>query len=275
MYSISWKEGAPRKGKPMPPLKSPSEHGVDVRAVAPLDSFEVCADGVATEEVRPAEFGREGESAASGAPVEEAGEAQAAAVERGGGEGVEQVFLVGVDAGGKPIGEEEGAEELGAEGQSLGPPANGFGDHITIGRGAVIGAVAGCVEGGAESPSGVDDAGDLCADPVADDGALGGLVPVAEVGFTALAAETDVDGDDFARVGPVDTHDVFVAKGGGADARFEPRHAKDVGLTRELPARGGRKCEAEVEPFFVADAAGAREGGGEEGVVARRIVAVK
>jgi len=91
--------------------ESPAEHGVDVCAIASTDGFEARADRVACEEVGPADFSREGEPTACVAPIEEAGKAQSAAVERGRGEGVEQVFLVGIEASGEPIRQEEGSEE--------------------------------------------------------------------------------------------------------------------------------------------------------------------
>ena len=37
-------------------LECPAEHGVEVRAITPADGFEARADGVAGEEVRPADF---------------------------------------------------------------------------------------------------------------------------------------------------------------------------------------------------------------------------
>ena len=37
-------------------LERPAEHGVEVRTIAPADGFEARADGVAGEEVRPADF---------------------------------------------------------------------------------------------------------------------------------------------------------------------------------------------------------------------------
>lgn len=142
------------------------------------------------------------------------------------------------------------------------------------GRGAV-GLVKREVKGGAERPNGVDGTGDLGAEPMSDDGAKGDLMSANGIAFSALAAETDVSRDDLAWIGPIDSQGVFAAGGGEADAGLHPGEAEEVGMTREQPAWGGCEGEAEVEPVFVSDAGGAREGRGKEGVVAGRIVAVE
>ena len=36
----------------------PAEHGIEICAIAPADGFEARTDGVAGEEVRPADFSR-------------------------------------------------------------------------------------------------------------------------------------------------------------------------------------------------------------------------
>ncbi len=225
--------------------------------------------------MRPADFSRERESTTRGTPIEQAGEAQSAAVERGCGEGVEQVFLVGIEASGEPIRQEEGSEEFGADGQPLRAPTDGLGEHVaTCGRGTV-GLVKREVKGGAERPNGVDGTGDLGAEPMSDDGAKGDLMSANGIAFSALATETDVSRDDLAWIGPIYSQGVFAAGGGEADAGLHPGEAEEVGMTREQPAWGGCEGEAEVEPLFVSDAGGAREGRGKEGVVAGRIVAVE
>ena len=225
--------------------------------------------------MRPADFSREREPTPRGAPIEQAGETQSAAVERGRGEGVEQVFFIGIEASGEPIRQEEGGEEFGADGQPLRAPTDGLGEHVAAcGRGAV-GLVKRDVEGGAERPNGVDGTGDLGAEPMSDDGAKGDLMSANGIAFSALATETDVSRDDLAWIGPIDSQGVFAAGGGEADAGLHPGEAEEVGMTREQPAWGGCEGEAEVEPLFVSDAGGAREGRGKEGVVAGRIVAVE
>ena len=225
--------------------------------------------------MRPADFSREREPTTRGTPIEQAGETQSAAVERGRGEGVEQVFLVGIKASGESIRQEEGSEEFGADGQPLRAPTDGLGEYVaTCGRGTV-GLVKREVEGGAERPNGVDSAGDLGAEPMSDDGAKGDLMSANGIAFSALATETDVSRDDLAWIGPIDSQGVFAAGGGEADAGLHPGEAEEVGMTREQPAWGGCEGEAEVKPLFVSDAGGAREGRGKEGVVAGRIVAVE
>ena len=110
---------------------------------------------------------------------------------------------------------------------------------------------------------------------MSDDGANGDLISANGLAFSALATETDVSRDDLAWIGPIDSQGVFAAGGGEADAGLHPGEAEEVGMTREQPAWGGCEGEAEVEPLFVSDAGGAREGRGKEGVVAGRIVAVE
>lgn len=225
--------------------------------------------------MRPADFSREREPTTRGAPIEQAGEAQSAAVERGRGEGVEQVFLVGIEASGEPIRQEEGSEEFGADGQPLRAPTDGLGEHVAACDRGAVGLVKRDVEGGAERPNGVDGTGDLGAEPMSDDGAKGDLMSANGIAFSALATETDVSRDDLVWIGPIDSQGVFAAGGGEADAGLHPGEAEEVGMTREQPAFGGCEGETEVEPLFVSDAGGAREGRGKEGVVAGRIVAIE
>ena len=225
--------------------------------------------------MRPADFSREREPTTRGVPIEQAGEAQSAAVERGRGEGVEQVFLVGIEASGEPIRQEEGSEEFGADGQPLRAPTDGLGEHVAACDRGAFWLVKRDVEGGAERPNGVAGTGDLGAEPMSDDGAKGNLMSANGIAFSALATETDVSRDDLAWIGPIDSQGVFAAGGGEADAGLHPGVAEEVGMTREQPAWGGCEGEAEVEPLFVSDASRARKGRGKEGVVAGRIVAVE
>ena len=207
------------------------------------------------------ELGGEDEGAGD-VPTKGDGGADAPAVERREGEGIEDVFLVAADAGVVVICMKISGKKVDAEGEARGFPARTLGEH----EAAILFVRRRYVEGGvgrgAEDERGVGAPRDLGAEAVLRAARLAAFVFVTQIGRYLFAARI------------VGLHHVFFSRRRGVHAVAQPRMAEDVGVGRKFPIGEGHPLESEIEATFVLHV-GLREGIGKIRLVATVVITVK